>query len=112
MTGIDSGTGESEDGLAGDKPEGKPVSLIHSQARREALGKVPAILEGWFLGQHEPSKFGGLTEDFLYVKHQRQKCNAVCVLTQTGCCILRGQCDECLAPGTLTSRGMTSELRG
>lgn len=70
---------KAEGRLGGDKPEGKPVSFIHSQARREALGKVPAILKGWFLGQHKPSKFGGLTEDFLYVKHQRQKCNAAAI---------------------------------
>lgn len=116
MTGIDSDTKGKQRGrgwtLRADKPEGKLVSFIHSQARKEALRKVPAILGRWFLGQHEPSKFGGLIEDFLYVKHQRQKCIAVCILTQTSCCILRGQGDECLALGTLMSRGMMTKLGG
>lgn len=61
-------SGEAEGGLRGDKPEGKMVSFMHSRPRKAALGKVPAILGGWFLGQHEPSKFRGLIEDFLYVK--------------------------------------------
>lgn len=98
-------SGEAEGGLRRDQPEGMLVSFIHSQARKEALGKAPAILGGWFLGQHEPSKVGGLTEDFLYVKHQRQKCNAVGSSHSQAAALRKANVMKCLAPGTLMSRG-------
>lgn len=106
-------SGEAGGGLRESTSQRGEAGLLHPfPGKKRSPREGACYFRKWFLGQREPSKFGGLIEDFLYVKHQRQKCNAVCVLTQDRLLHSRGQCDQCLAPGTLMLPGMMTELGG